>query len=67
MKEDQNSIRGVWVAQLVDSLTLDSGSGHDLTVCGIEPHVGLYADSMEPASDSLSLPLPRPYACIHML
>ena len=53
--------RGAWVAQLVKHSTLDSGSGHDLTVCGLEPHVGLCADSTEPASDppflSLSAPL----------
>ena len=35
--------------------TLDFGSGHDLTVCEIEPHIGLCADSVEPAWDSLSL------------
>ena len=37
-------------------------SGHDLTVCEIEPRVGLCADSVEPDWDSLSfllsLPLP---------
>ena len=34
---------------------LDFSSGHDLTVCGMEPYVGLCADSAEPAWDSLSL------------
>ena len=45
---------GTWVAQLFKCLTLDFGSGHDLTVCGIEPHIGLHADSTEPAWDFLS-------------
>ena len=39
-----------WLSQL-----LDIGSGHDLTVRGIEPRVGLRADSAEPAWDSLSV------------
>ena len=39
--------------------TLDLGSGHDLVVCGIEPRVGLCADSAEPVWDSLSAP-PQP-------
>ena len=45
---------GTWVAQLVKGLTLDFNPGHDLTVPGFEPHVGLSADSVEPACDSLS-------------
>ena len=40
--------------QLVKRLTLDLSSGHDLMVCEFEPCVGLCADSMEPAWDSLS-------------
>ena len=32
----------------------DFCSGHELTACEIEPHVGLCADSKEPAWDSLS-------------
>ena len=32
---------GAWVAQSVEYLTLDFGSGHDLTVCEIKPPVGL--------------------------
>ena len=51
--------KGTWVAQLVKYQTLDFGSSHDLTVHGIEPHVGLRADSMEPAWD-FSLPLSTP-------
>ena len=50
---------GTWVAQWVQRLTPDLGSGHDLTVRGTDPHVGLGTDSVEPAWDSLppSLPL----------
>lgn len=44
--------RGVWVAQRVKRPTLDFGSGNDLVVCKIEPHVGVCADVMEPAWDS---------------
>ena len=52
------------MAQLVKHLTLEFGSGHDLTVHGIEPFIGLCADCAEPAwefSVSLSLcpSLPR--------
>ena len=35
-------------------MTLDLGSGHDLTVYGFEPRVGLCADSVEPVWNSLS-------------
>ena len=49
--------RDTWVAQSVKRLTLDFDPGNDLTVCGIEPCVGLHADSTEPALP-LSLPLP---------
>ena len=52
---------GTWVAQLVECLTLDFCSGHDLTVCEFKPHIGLTAISTEPALDPLSplsLPLP---------
>ena len=34
------TFRGTWVAQGVELLTFDLGSGHDLTVHGIEHHVG---------------------------
>ena len=50
-------MRVPWVAQLVKRLTLDFGSGHDLVVCEPQSHVGLRADSAEPAWDSLSLSL----------
>ena len=42
------------MAQLVKPLAIDFGSGHDLMVCEVKPHVGLYADSVEPVWDSLS-------------
>ena len=38
------------MAQSVKRPTLDFSSGHDLAVRGIEPHLGLHADSVEPAS-----------------
>ena len=56
----KSNIRGAWVAQSVEHLALDFSSGHDLTVCEFEPHIGLCADSAEPAWDSLSLPLSLP-------
>ena len=52
------------MAQSVEPLTFDFGSGHDLTVHGFEPRVGLCADSAEQSllgilcvSLSLSAPL----------
>ena len=48
--------RDSWLAQWVKRPTLDFDSGHDLMVCGIEPHMGLHADSSGPAWDSHSLP-----------
>ena len=45
------------MAQSVKHPTLGFGSGHDLTVCGFKPHVGLHTDSAGPAWDSLSLSL----------
>ena len=45
------------MAQLVKCPNLDLGSGHDLTVCEVEPHIGLCANT-EPAWDSVSLSLP---------
>ena len=38
---------GIWGPQLVQRLTPDFGSDHDLTVSGFEPHVGLML-SVEP-------------------
>ena len=41
-KQQQNTDQwGAWVAQLVEHLTLDVGSGHDLMVREFEPHVRL--------------------------
>ena len=51
--------RGFWVAQTGKHPTLDCSSGHDLTVCGIEPHVGLCTGSTELAWDSPSLSLSK--------
>ena len=45
------------VAQSVEDLTLDFGSGHDLRVVGSSSTLGT-ALNTEPAWDSLSLPLP---------
>ena len=42
------------MAKLVKCPTLDFGSGHDLVVLGMEPHVGFCADNAKPAWDSLS-------------
>ena len=42
------------MAQSVELLTLDFGSGHDLTSCELESRIQLCADSAEPAWDSLS-------------
>ena len=42
------------MAQSVELLTLDFGSGHDLTGCELESRIQLCADSAEPAWDSLS-------------
>ena len=46
--------RGVWVAQLVERLTLDFGSCHDLIVRELEPHVELCAGSVESTWDCLA-------------
>ena len=58
-KEDTDE--GAWMAQSVEHLTSGFSSGHDLTVSGAEPCVGLLADSLAHGWDSLSrsLPLPR--------
>ena len=42
------------MVQLVESLTLGFGSGHDLMAHEFEPLVRLYSDSTEPGWDSLS-------------
>ena len=48
------------MAQLVKRLTLDFGSGHDLTIHELEPVIGLCAGRVEPAWDFLSLSLSAP-------
>ena len=45
------------MAQAVKHPTLDFGLGHDLVVREFKSQVGLCADSVEPAWDSLSLSL----------
>ena len=55
--QDEKTWKGAPAAQLVKRLTLDSGSGHDLTDCEFEPRTGLCADSTEPAWDPLSFSL----------
>ena len=52
--------RGAWVAPSIKHLTLGLGSGRDLMVCGIEPHIRLCAAGVKPAWDFLSLSLPLP-------
>ena len=52
---NHNTLQGAWEARLAKHPTLDFGSGHDLTVCEFEPHIGLSADGTESAWDSLSL------------
>ena len=56
---------GTQAAQWVKHLTLDFGSGHDLTVHEFKPCVRLCVDSAELAWDSLSLflSLPLPRSC----
>ena len=53
-------LQGHLVAQLVNRLTFDFGSGHNLTVCGFEPCIRLCSNSAEPAWDSLPLSPPLP-------
>ena len=58
------------MAQSVECLTLDFGSGHDLAVRGFEPLIGLCADSAESAWDSFSSSLfvpPRFHSKINKL
>ena len=45
------------MAQSVKRLTLDFGSGHDLRLCELEPHIGLCAESVDPAWIPLSVSL----------
>ena len=61
-KTNKQGHLGGSVGYVVKRLALDLSSEHDLTVCEIEPRIGLCADGLEPAWDSLSpslsLPLP---------
>ena len=51
---------GTWVAQLINRLTLDFGSGHDLMIGEFKPLMGLRADRVEPVWDSLSPSISAP-------
>ena len=55
-----------WLSHLSVPI-LDFSSGHDLTVCGFEPQVGLCAGSVEPVWYSLSSSLSAPplHSSIH--
>ena len=55
------------MAQLVKHPTVDLGSGHDLMGHEIESHIGLYADVVEPAWDSLSPSLTLPHSHMFFL
>ena len=55
--------RGAWVVRSVKRPTLGFGSGHDLVVGGFELHI--FADSAEPAWDSLSPSLPLTFSLSH--
>ena len=58
-----NKAQGCLGGSLVKHPALDFSSGHDLTVHGIKPRIGLCTDTEEPAWDSLSLPLSLPFPC----
>ena len=53
-----NRHKGTWVAQTVQAS--DFSPGHDFTVQGFEPRIGLCTDSSKPASDSVSPSLSAP-------
>ena len=56
------------MVQSIKHPTLEFGSGHNLRVCGLEPHVELCSDSLEPVWESLSLlSLPLFHACKYTL
>ena len=57
MFRNTKTSKDTWVAQLVERLTLDFGSGHGSRVMGSSPESGSVL-SVEPAQDSLSHPLP---------
>ena len=56
------------MAQSAECLALNFGSGHDLPEHGLQPHVGLHADStarilLRILSSSLSAPPQLSYMC----
>ena len=51
---------GTCVAQSLKHLILDFSSGHDLTVRGVKPRIGVCTNSVEPAWYSLSPSLSAP-------
>ena len=56
------------MVQSVKHLTLDLGSGHDLTIREVEPRLGLCANTVLTAGNLLgvlSLPLSLPLPCLH--
>ena len=59
-------LRGTWVAQSVESLTLAFGSGHDLRILSLSPELG-FALSVQsvwnPLSPSAPTPAYAPGAC----
>ena len=61
----KTSLEGCLGGLVLKLLTLDFGSGQDLTVHEIEPYVALCTDSTEPIWDSLSpsLSTPLPLMC----
>ena len=62
-REEGKQEADVLVGHLGDSVklqTLDLPSGHDITVCEIEPCIMFCVDSMEPAGYSLSPSLCSP-------
>ena len=56
---------GPWAAHWVKHLTLDLGSGRDLTLHEMELHIGPYAGRAEPAWDSHSVSLSAPPLLTH--
>ena len=56
-RENQDDFAKKSTGRVPGWLSLGFGSGHDLAVRGFEPRVGHRADGVEPAWDSLSVPL----------
>ena len=55
------------MAQSGKCQTLDFSSGHNISICEFETCDGLHNDSVEPAWDSLSLPLSAPPPLVRAL